>query len=377
MTQPHQRFFSLDVFRGMTVGFMIIVNSAGSGADSYSILSHANWNGFTPTDLVFPSFLFAVGNAMSFSMHKWAGLGHAAFLKKVFTRAFLIFLLGFLMYWYPFFESGEEGVHLIPFSQTRVMGVLQRIALCYLFAALMIRYLSQRQVAVLSVLFLVGYWVVLLLFGDPAAPLSMEGNAGQYLDKWVLGDSHLYHGEGIAFDPEGLLGTIPSIVNVLAGYAAGRFIQRTGKGYETIARLLLAGGVLILAALCWDMAFPVNKKLWTSSFVLLTVGIDLVLVGALVYVLELRKWNPWNWTKFFTIFGKNPLFIYLLSEILLITLHRVHLASGLSLHEWINAVFFQIVAPGSLGSLLYALNCMLLCWVVGWWLDRKKIYIRV
>jgi len=377
MTQSDSRFFSLDVFRGMTVCFMIIVNSPGSGADPFSILSHADWNGFTPTDLVFPSFLFAVGNAMSFSMRKWTAMGHGAFLRKVFTRALLIFLLGFLMYWYPFFESGEDGLRLIPFSHTRVMGVLQRIALCYLFASLMIRYLSGRQVAALSVLFLVGYWVILLLFGDAAAPLSMEGNAGQYLDKWVLGDDHLYHGEGIAFDPEGLLSTIPSIVNVVIGYYAGKFIQRTGKGYESIARLLLAGGVLILIALCWNMSFPINKKLWTSSFVMLTSGIDLAIVAALIYVLELRGWNKWNWARFFTIFGKNPLFIYLLSEILLITLHRVHLSSGLSLHEWINAVLFQVIAPGALGALLYAIIYMLLCWSVGWWLDRKKIYIRV
>lgn len=377
MTQPDSRFFSLDVFRGMTVCFMIIVNSPGSGADAFSILSHADWDGFTPTDLVFPSFLFAVGNAMSFSMRKWVAMGHGAFLKKVLTRTFLIFLLGFLMYWYPFFESGEEGLRLIPFNQTRVMGVLQRIALCYLFASLMIRYLSTRQVAILSAILLVGYWMILLLFGDPVAPLSMEGNAGQYLDKWVLGDSHLYHGEGIAFDPEGLLSTLPSIVNVVIGYAAGRFIQQTGKGYETISRLLLAGGALILIALSWDMVFPINKKLWTSSFVLLTTGIDLALVGALVYVLELKKWNPGNWARFFTIFGKNPLFIYLLSEIALITLHRVHLASGLSVHKWINAVLFQVVAPGPIGSLLYAVVFMLFCWSVGWRLDRKKIYIRV
>lgn len=377
MTQPNSRFFSLDVFRGMTVCFMIIVNSPGSGADAFSILSHADWDGFTPTDLVFPSFLFAVGNAMSFSMRKWMAASHGAFLRKVFTRTFLIFLLGFLMYWYPFVEAGEDGLRMIPFSQTRVMGVLQRIALCYLFASLMIRYLSYRQVITLSVLMLIGYWVILLLFGDPAAPLSMEGNAGIYFDKWVLGDNHLYQGEGIAFDPEGLLSTLPAIVNVVIGYAAGNFILRTGKGYETIARLLLAGGALILAALCWDMVFPINKKLWSSSFVLLTTGIDLAIVAALLYVLELKKWNAANWAGFFTVFGKNPLFIYLLSEILLITFHRIHLASGLSVHEWINAVFFQVVAPGPIGALLYALALMLFCWTVGWWLDRKKIYIRV
>ena len=378
MLKTESRFLALDVFRGMTVCFMIIVNSPGSGADAFSFLSHASWHGFTPTDLLFPSFLFAVGNAMSFSMDKYKTLGEGAFLKKVFKRTLLIFLLGFLMYWFPFFETAEGGgIQLMPISETRIMGVLQRIALCYFFASLMIRYLSSKNVIALSAVFLLGYWAVLLLFGDPADPLSMEGNAGEYFDKWVMGDSHLYHGEGLAFDPEGLLSTIPSIVNVVIGYFAGRFIREKGKGYETIAKLLLAGGVLIFIALWWDLAFPINKKLWTSSFVLLTTGLDLAIISALLYVVELRSWNKWNWTKFFTIFGKNPLFIYLLSELLLIVLYRIQVSSDTSLHSWINTVFFQVIAPGAIGSLLFAVIYMLLCWAVGWWLDRKKIYIRV
>jgi predicted acyltransferase len=205
----------------------------------------------------------------------------------------------------------------------------------------------------------------------------MQGNAGQYLDKFLLGDSHLYHGEGIAFDPEGLLSTLPAIVNVIIGYFAGKFIQQKGKGFETIAKLFLSGGILILLALCWNTVFPINKKLWTSSFVLLTTGIDLAIIAALVYIVEVKKWNKWNWTKFFTVFGKNPLFIYLLSELLVVPLYRIQITPEANLHSGINTVFFQAIAPGAIGSLLFAVCFMLFCWVIGWWLDKKQVYIKV
>ncbi len=378
MIKSPSRFLSLDVFRGITVCFMIIVNTPGSGATPFSPLLHASWHGFTPTDLVFPSFLFAVGNAMSFSIKKNIDAANTAVLGRILKRTILIFLLGFLMYWFPFFAFNSEGnLSLTPISETRIMGVLQRIALCYFFAAIMIHYLSDKVIMIISALLLVGFWVILLLFGDPADPFSMQGNAGQYLDKFFLGDSHLYHGEGIAFDPEGLLSTMPAIVNVIIGYFTGKFIQQKDKGFETIAKLFLIGGLLILLALCWNTVFPVNKKLWTSSFVLLTTGLDLAIIAALLYIVEIEKWNKWNWTKFFTVFGKNPLFIYLLSELLLVPFYRIQITPDANLHSWINTFFFQVIAPGAIGSLLFAVCYMLFCWLIGWWLDKKRVYIKV
>jgi predicted acyltransferase len=314
---------------------------------------------------------------MSFSMEKYRAMGDAAFLGKVFRRTILIFLLGYLMYWFPFFEFNNGSLSLKPIGDTRIMGVLQRIALCYLFASLMVRYLSARAVFILSAIFLISYWLILLWYGNSADVFSMQGNAGYYIDKFVLGERHLYHGEGVAFDPEGLLSTIPSIVNVIIGYYTGKFIQAKGKGYETVARLFLAGGLLILLALAWNSFFPINKKLWTSSFVLLTTGIDLAIIGGLIYLVEIRGANAGNWTKFFTIFGKNPLFIYLLSEILATVTYLVFVKPGQSFYSWINRVFFQRIAPGAIGSLLYALSFMMICWLVGLWLEKKKIYIRV
>ncbi len=378
MNNQHQRFLSLDVFRGMTICFMIIVNTPGSGATSFAPLLHATWHGFTPTDLVFPSFLFAVGNAMSFSIDKYRQVSDTAFFKKIFKRILLIFLLGYLMYWFPFFRLDEAGrIISAPIKDTRIMGVLQRIALCYFFGALLIHYLSARAVLVVSVLFLVGYWLLLLIFGNAQQPFSLLGNAGLYLDKFILGNNHLYHGEGIPFDPEGLLSTVPAIVNVVAGYYAGKFIREKGKGYETLARLMLVGSLFIFIAIWWNMVFPINKKLWTSPFVLLTTGLDLIILSALIYIIEIKNWTRFNWTGFFVVLGKNPLFIYLLSELLLTIIVMIRVQPQTSLYNWINNVFFQVIAPGALGSFLFAIVYMLICWVMGWWLNKRKIYIRV
>ncbi|AYL98327.1 acyltransferase family protein [Mucilaginibacter celer] len=375
MDKSSPRFLSLDVFRGMTLCFMIIVNTPGSGAAPFAPLEHAAWHGFTPTDLVFPSFLFAVGNAMSFSMKRYQELGNAAVLSKIFRRTLLIFLIGYLMYWFPFF-SMNGGFHWKPIANTRIMGVLQRIALCYCFASLMIHFLAKRSVIILSALFLVLYWILLLIYGNPADPLSMTGNAGIFLDKFLFGDKHLYHGEGIPFDPEGVLSTLPAIVNVVVGYYAGKFVQQKGKGYDTTTKLLLTGCLFIFLALCWNMVFPINKKLWTSSFVLVTTGLDLVILSALIYVLEINNWNKGNWARFFTIMGKNPLPVYVLSEILLLPVSMI-IIGGTNAVDWINNVFYQVIAPGPIGSLLFAISFMTICWLVAYLLDRKNIYIRV
>src|ERR1700733_786557 len=249
-TPTSSRSLPLDVFRGMTVCFMIIVNTPGSESLSFAPLQHAHWHGFTPTDLVFPSFLFAVGNAMAFSMKKFANMSQGAVLWKIFRRTALIFLIGFLMYWFPFVEQGDNGSWAFrPFSHTRIIGVLERIALCYGIASLLIYYLKPRTVLIISAIFLIGYWIVLMTAGVPGAdPLSMTGNAGYRLDIWLFGENHHYHGEGIAFDPEGLLSTFPAVVNVVAGYFAGVYISRKGKEYEGLTKLLLWGCVLVTLA---------------------------------------------------------------------------------------------------------------------------------
>jgi predicted acyltransferase len=378
MEQANNRFLSLDVFRGLTICFMIIVNTGGSGATPFAPLEHARWFGFTPTDLVFPSFLFAVGNAMSFSQKKFIDMATGSILLTIFKRTAIIFLLGYLMYWFPFVHQTPNGIAIAPISHTRIFGVLQRIALCYMFASLIVYFFkSTTAVIIISVVLLVGYWGALLLFGDSAAPYGMLTNAGTYLDKFLLGDNHLYHGEGVAFDPEGILSTFPAIVNVICGYFAGKFIQEKGKGYETIAKLMLFGALFIFIALFWNMTFPIAKKLWSSPFVLLTVGIDLLIISSLIYIVEILNFNKGNWTAFFTTVGKNPLPVYLFSELFVVVLYMINVDGKTNLFDWVNKVFFQVVAPGAIGSLFFAVSYMLLCWCFGKILDKNKIYLRV
>ena len=375
MSSP-KRLLSLDVLRGMTVCFMIIVNTPGNGGTTYAALQHAKWNGFTPTDLVFPTFMFVVGNALIFVQNKWKGLSNRQVFWKIFKRAFIIFLLGYLMYWFPFVHWNKQGfLEANAFSNTRVMGVLQRIALGYFFAALIIHYLKTSTIIRVSVIFLLTYWLILLLFGDKADPYNMLTNAGTRLDLWLLGENHLYHGEGVAFDPEGLLSTLPAIVNVMVGYLAGKWIKERGNTYVGLAKLLLTGAVLIALALLWNSGFPINKKLWTGSFVLLTVGIDCVLLAALTYVIDfllIRKW-----AYFFEVFGKNPLFIYLLSE-LGATLLWIFRVGNLHqpLYSWLYKNIFK-QAGDYFGSFLFAVSVMLVCWLVGYGLNKKRIYMRV
>jgi predicted acyltransferase len=376
-TSPSQRSLALDIFRGMTVCFMIIVNTQWGENLAYAPLQHAKWFGFTPTDLVFPSFLFAVGNAMSFAMKKFETMEQRAVLWKIIRRTLVIFFLGYLMYWFPFIEKGPDGhLGLAPISHTRVMGVLERIALCYGIASLLIYYCKPRTVIVIGVCLLIGYWIILLAAGVPGMdPFSMTGNAGYRLDMFILGENHLYHGEGVAFDPEGILSTLPAVVNVIVGYFVGVYVSRKGKEYEGLTKLLLVGCGFIAIALAWNTVFPISKKLWTSPFTLLTVGIDMILLAFLIYTIEFRQKK--SWTPFFNVFGKNPLSIYLLSELLITVLFIIPAGHDESVAEWVNRVFYQGFFPGAFGSLLFAVTYMLICWSVGKWLDYKKIYIRV
>jgi predicted acyltransferase len=270
------------------------------------------------------------------------------------------------MYWFPFFENGS----LKSLSDTRIFGVLQRIALCYFFASIVLRFWNLKGALIFSAFALLSYQYLLFAFGD----LTLAGNAVLKLDAWLIGESHMYHGNGIAFDPEGLLSTLPAIVNIIGGYFAGSFLQKSGQNYKTIGRMTLIGALLIVVALGWDLFFPINKKLWTSSFVLLTIGLDLIILSVLVYVLDILK--KVRWTFFFEVLGKNPLFIYLLSELLVISLYVIKI-KGVSAYNWIAENIFISSLGGYLGSLGFALSIMLTCWIVGYFLNRNKIYIKI
>jgi predicted acyltransferase len=372
---PTKRYIALDVFRGMTICLMIIVNTPGNHLTTFAPLQHAAWNGFTPADLVFPSFLFAVGNALCFAMQKWATMTQTQVLAKIGRRALVLFLLGYLLYWFPFIEYGADGhIALKSFAQTRVLGVLQRIALCYGIASLLIYYLKPKGVFMTAVFLLIGYRLILLWFGEPGNELGMAGNAGTRLDLWLLGANHMNHGEVVPFEAEGLLSTLPAVVNVIAGYLVGRYIQEAGRTWEMLTRLLLTGCLLVGLAYCWDLSFPINTHLWTSSFVLYTVGLDCFLLGCLIYIIDFL--NKTNWVRFFEVFGKNALFIYLLSEMAAIMMRALRVEHSEHLYNWIFEHIFRFSGMYT-GSFLFAIWFMLMCWLAAWFLDKRKIYIRV
>ncbi len=375
MAELKERYLALDVLRGLTIALMILVNSPGSWSTIYAPFKHAAWHGFTITDLVFPSFLFAVGNAMSFSLKKYASKGNPAFFKKIFKRTLLIFLIGLFLGAFPFFYRDTAGELVLKnFVNMRIMGVLQRIALAYCIAALIIHFLKIRAALILSVLILIGYWGILYFFGDGNDPYSLTGNAALKFDLAVFRPENLWRGFGIPFDPEGLLSTLPAVVNVIAGYAAGVFIQRSGNTLSTIWKLTAAGIVLILMAQTWDIWFPVNKPLWTSSYVLLSVGWVLILLAVLILLIEILKLR--GWTYFFEVFGRNPLFIFVLSGLLVMLMNIIYI-NGIVSKLYIYNNYFLSWLTDYNASLLFATCYMLLMWLIGYILDKQKIYIKV
>ncbi len=383
----HQRFYSLDVFRGATVALMILVNNPGSWGHIYPPLEHAPWHGCTPTDLVFPFFLFAVGNAMAFVMPKLEAAGEKAFWYKVIKRTLLIFLIGLFLNWFPFVKYDAEG-NLVSkqFENIRIFGVLQRIAVCYFFASVIVHYFKVRGAFIVGVVILFGYWF-LCIAANPSDPYSLQGWFGTAIDKNVLGESHMYKGEGVSFDPEGLMNSFGGIVQVIFGYLVGNYILQKGKTQEMLNGLFVAGCVLVVSGLAWDMVFPLNKKIWTSSYTIYTTGLALLTLSVMIYLIEFKNAKG-LWNRFFDVFGKNALFIFMLSGILprLLALIRIPGALDdagkqkyLTPFSWFYEHVCKPILPAEprLGSLIYAICFIVMMWFFAWLMDKKKIYVKV
>ncbi|MGZ8509728.1 MAG: acyltransferase family protein [Chitinophagaceae bacterium] len=388
----NQRFYSLDVFRGATVCLMILVNNPGSWAHIYAPLKHAPWHGLTPTDLVFPFFLFAVGNALAFVMPRLEAGGDAIFWKKVLKRTAIIFLIGLFLNWWPFVRWEEGHLAFInwvnpndPSKGVRILGVLQRIALCYFFASVIIYYFKLRKAFYIGLILLLIYWV-LCYTGNPADPYSLKGWFGTAIDKDILGVAHLYKGEGVPFDPEGIVSTMAAVVQVIFGYVVGDYIQKKGKNYEMVTGLFIAGVAMLVTGFCWDMVFPVNKKIWTSSFTVYTSGLATVTIATMIYMIEFKNIKG-GLARFFDVFGKNALFVFALSAFLPKGLALIRIPNGLNakgemnyINPWnwlYQKVLVNIPGDPKLGSLIYALCVITFMWAICYWMDKKKIYIKV
>ena len=411
-----QRYYSLDVFRGATVCLMILVNNPGSWSHIYGPLAHAPWHGLTPTDLVFPFFLFAVGNAMAFVMPRLEKAGDGIFWRKVIKRSVLIFGIGLFLNWWPF--TRWQGSELVVNGWTwlnaegkltgvRILGVLQRIAICYFFASVIVYYLKARGSFLLGLIMLLVYWLLCYTLGNAVDPYSITGWFGNPVDMAVLHDPHIYKGEKVAglpyaFDPEGLMSTIPAIVQVIFGYLVGDYIlKRTQLStaaqnadtnlvisplYQILTGLFIASMALLFAGYAWGLSFPINKKIWTSSYVVLTTGMAIAILATLIYFIEVKGVKAW-WTKFFDVFGKNALFVFALSAFLPKGLRLLRISNGTNAkgeiaytNPWnflYDRVYKFIPGDPKIGSLLFALTVILFMWAICYWLDKKKIYIKV
>lgn len=412
----NQRYYSLDVFRGATVCLMILVNNPGSWSHIYGPLEHAPWHGLTPTDLVFPFFLFAVGNAMAFVMPRLQQAGDGVFWRKVIKRSLLIYAIGLFLNWWPFVRFVDGG--LVGNGWTwmnaegkvagiRLLGVLQRIAICYFLGSIIVYYCKVRGSFLIGLILLLLYWMLTYSLGDAADPYSAAGYFGNRIDEAVLTLPHMYGGEpyklnGVVhpFEPEGLMSTLPAIVNVLFGFLVGDYIRKRGKHieamtdsavkgfeiYQTLTVLFVAAIGFLITGYIWDLSFPVNKRIWTSSYAMVTTGMATCILATLVYFIEIRKIRGW-WTKFFDVFGKNALFVFALSAFLPRGLRLIRIPNGIDAKgataytsPWsfmYDKVYKFVPGDPRIGSLLFALTVITFMWAVCYWLDRKKIYIKV
>jgi predicted acyltransferase len=366
-----ERSLALDVFRGATIAGMILVNMPGSWSHIYAPLRHAAWHGATPTDLIFPFFLFVVGAAMWFSIGRHGLTLSPPLARKVLRRVALIFLVGLFLSAYPFSPD--------LLANFRVMGVLQRIALAYGVAAFLCLTLSRRGLIAACAAILLGYWALLWGFGG-AEPYGLETNLVRRIDLAILGERHVWRGFGIPFDPEGLLSTLPAVVSVVMGYFAGRWITTSERREDAVLRMLLAGTALIVAGLAWDPLFPINKPLWTSSYVLYTGGIAFATLAWFVWVIDVRGHR--GWTMPLRVYGLNPLFAFVLSGVLARTLTRlvrVPVGEGETLtgYQWLYSRVFEPLAGPLNGSLLFALTTVVVIWLAVLPLYRRGIVIKL
>ncbi len=352
---------------------MLIVNTPGTWDHVFSPLRHAEWHGCTPTDLVFPAFLFIIGVSMWFSFEKYGRQLSPELLIKILKRTALLVLLGLLLAKFPFFWKN--------FETWRFPGVLVRLGSCYGIASFLVILLPQRILVGVFAVILLGYWAELYFF-NPAAPFELETNLVRYLDLMIFGENHIWHGKGIAFDPEGFLSTFPAVCTVIFGWWSGQILQKNSlQKMESVRRLLQFGVILGAVGLVWDLVFPINKYLWTSSYVLYSGGISMVFLAAAVWVLDVKNWE--RGTRFFQIIGANPLFAFILSGLLTKTMLSVSWldaskASGkTNVYGWVYENIFAKIDGGAFGSFLFSLVFMLLVWMVCWILYRREIFIKI
>jgi predicted acyltransferase len=383
--QQKGRLLSLDILRGITIAGMILVNNPGSWSSVYSPLQHAQWHGLTPTDLVFPFFMFIMGVSTFMSLRKFNFQPTRTAILKVVRRTILIFLIGLGLNWFG--QLAGALANGVGFSEAstdlgtlRILGVLQRLALAYGFAALIALITKGKYLIGTIVVLLVGYFVI-LIFGN-GFELS-EQNIISVVDRALWGSDHMYkdwtlEGERIALDPEGLLSTIPSIAHVLIGFLFGKLIVDNKDNHKRVEKLLIWGTILAFAGLLLKYGCPINKKIWSPTFVLTTTGFAAQLLGLLIWIIDIN--NKRRWSRFFHSFGVNPLIIYVFAGVLASLFSSIRFVwngETISIKSFLYNILIQPWAGNYFGSLIYALFFVTICWLFGYILYKRNIYIKI
>lgn len=370
-TPPKQRLLALDVLRGITIAGMILVNNPGSWSKIYAPLAHAQWNGLTPTDLVFPFFMFIMGISTYISLRKYNFRFNADAVRKIIKRTLVIFAIGLGLSWFALICYNSDWW---PFAHIRILGVMQRLAICYGATALIALSMKHKHIPYLIAILLTAYLFV-LLFGKGFE--YNETNILSVADRWILGAEHMYKDNGI--DPEGLLSTIPSIAHVLIGFCCGKLLLEVKDIHEKIERLFIIGTILTFAGFLLSYGCPINKKIWSPSFAIVTCGLASSFLALLIWIIDIKGYK--GWSRFSEVFGVNPLFMYVLAECLSALLgggiRMSHNGGSISLKGYIYEVLLSPALGDYFGSLVYALLFVALTWSIGYILYKKKIYIKI
>jgi predicted acyltransferase len=371
MKDTQNRIVSLDVFRGLTIAGMVLVNNPGTWSNIYWPLEHAQWHGWTPTDLVFPFFLFIAGVAipLAFGKRLERGGSRRDLHLKVIKRTLIIFALGVFLNGFPFFNLAE----------LRIPGVLQRIAICYFFSSIVFLNTKLRTQIFITIALLLLYWALMKLVPAPgfvAGDLTKEGSLASYVDRVVFG-KHVW-AQAKVYDPEGLLSTIPAIATALMGVLTGQWLRSEKSHYEKVAAMFVAGAICIAVGWAWNPFFPINKALWTSSYVLFTGGLALQFLALFYWIIDIKGYR--RWAKPFEVFGLNAIALYVGSWLMAELLGLIKIPSGgssIPLQSWIFENLFASWASPTNASLAFAIAFVLVWLGIMWVLYRRKIFLSV
>lgn len=383
-----KRILALDVMRGITIAGMILVNNSG-GDGTFTPLSHSDWNGLTPCDLVFPFFMFIMGISTYISLRKFKFEFSWPLIWKICRRTALIFLIGMGLAWMSMFFKGAivEGKILVEatlcFGDIRILGVLPRLAICYGVGSLLAIWLNHKWLPAAIAAILVAY-ALMLLIGNGYAPdaSSILSRA----DRALLTDAHMYYTHigsvKIPIDPEGVLSTLPSIAHVMIGFWCGMLLLGTSDNRERVLKLMLVGTVLTFLGLLFSYGFPINKKVWSPTFVLTTCGMAASTLALLIWVIDIKGWS--RWSRFFEVYGVNPLFLYCVAWVIAIFMGLKcfpDAAAKTGFYSLKNLIYYYVTLPTlqvpGIAALVYALTFVLVVWLIGLTLYKRRIYIKI